>query len=232
MTRISVLSGARRRSVVGNVAYLDLPGSASNPVTTAAPGSVPATGIDIRFKCNVRTNPSANRQFLDKTGQPWGMLTTFDNRVRIAWRNAAGFQNLSSDASMVVLGTMKSYRATLESDGGTGSIVKFFTSTDWDTTADTGTWTQFGATQTSTQSPTFNYNAQTGSVFIGATAAAASSIDMQLVYASARPPGGAEFFAFDATRVTRTAVRTPNTYVGVAGNTWSLTGSTWDWVLA
>jgi hypothetical protein len=231
-----LLAGRRsvsRRRVASNpnVTALSLPGDGDNPVSTPSPAGFPTGGIDFRFKGSIEESNPTSRVFVHKADELFRVSVTWNHVLRLQWRNAAGFQQVNATvAHGITLGSVASLRVVLRSDGGSGSIIEFYKSSDWDQYTDSGTWSLIGTAVTSTQSPVF-HSSGGGALHLGGRAdTTTENLDSEVRYLSLRPYGGSEFVRFDPTTVTSTDVRAPATCGDSFGNVWTLGGSTWSWV--
>lgn len=140
--------------------YLNLPGASGDYASTPDSAAASITG-DIDLRTQVAFDvfpPSGDESLISK------FVTSGDQRSYRIYVNSSGIVGFQS-SSAGTLGTLVSegstvalsvsagdsiwIRATLDVDNGAGGHdVKFYTSTDYDPDAVTGTWTQLGATVT------------------------------------------------------------------------------------
>lgn len=203
-----------------------MPGTNGNYVSTPDSVANSITGdIDMRLKVNLT----------DWTPTLAGLVSKYVD-FQQSWRWYAfttGVQidisaNGSSDTGAI--GPSPGY-----TDGTTGWIRVTWRKSDrrtqFFTSADGTSWTQSGTNQTTSGSGIFN---STSALVLGSLDSGGSNFNLngRIYYFELRDGiDGTIVAKFDPTAVTRTGTRTPNTWVSDTGETWTVNGSAWDWVL-
>lgn len=140
-------------SYTGGDAYIQLPGSSGNTVTTPDAAGLDITG-DIDIAAKIAPNdwtPAADSYIISKytvTGnqRSYALILTTTGTLTLQWSNdgtAALSKASTANLSALANGATKWVRATMDVDDGAGNhLVNFYTSDDG------STWTQLGATVT------------------------------------------------------------------------------------
>jgi hypothetical protein len=140
-------------SLTGGDAYIQLPGSSGNTITTPDAAGLDITGdLDIAAKIAADDwTPAADSYIISKytvTGnqRSYALVLTTTGNLALQFSNdgtAAISKNSTANLSALASGAVKWVRATLDVDNGaSGYDVKFYTSDDG------VTWTQLGSTVT------------------------------------------------------------------------------------
>lgn len=170
--------------------YLRLPGTAANYVNVPDNAVLDITSdIDLRVKCAMTDwTPSAESTLLSKwtnlsAGSAYMLDVGTTGLLRLyLWETAAGSSvNVSSSAATgITNGVARWVRATWRASDGR---VQFFTSTDYDADADTGTWDQLGTDRSlAIASLRTNSTAVQVGAFSGSTFNAAGKFYRALIY--------------------------------------------------
>lgn len=207
---------------------LSLPGTSGNYASTPDSAAVSITGdIDIRIKLSMADwTPAASKVLLAKgTSYQLAVLSSGFSGMLYFMSNAGTNEAISSVATGVTDGTTKWVRAARVSATGT---VTFYTSSDYDPSAETGTWTQLGTSQASGAAAIPDGSQ---SVTLGAAVDGTSAVSGDIQYAEIRSGiDGTVVAKFDPATVEIAGTRDPNTVVASTGETWTVAGSAWDWV--
>lgn len=222
---------ASRVSAPTTVNTFYAPDGMGDSVSTPDSVAVSITGdIDIRAKAKLADwTPAADVGLVRKYGTSgnrsyslYVQATTGKLLFRYSAIGTTQLDRLSTVATGITDGTAHWVRVTVDVDNGaSGHDVIFYTSTDG------SSWTQLGATVTT---------AGVTSLFDSGTAVFAASpqgTNVNLYYAEIRNGiGGSVAAKFDPSTVTPTGTRTPASFVSSTGETWTMNGTTWDWVAA
>lgn len=224
-----VVAAAGGPSGAGNVEFLDLPGTSGNYVSTPDSAAVSITSdIDVRIKVAMADwTPAALVGLVAKYGssgtRSYRLYVNADGTVQfdISSGGASAISAISTAATGFTDGTTHWVRATWNN---TTDTCKFYTSSDGNS------WSQLGADVAQAASAIFDGNAP---LVLGAlNSGAANWLDGSIYYFELRSGiDGTVVAKFDATDVTRTAVRTPTTWVAPTTETWTVNGTGWDWDL-
>lgn len=212
----------------GNVDYLSLPGTNGNYVSTPDSEEVSITGdIDMRMKVALT----------DWTPTLSGLVSKYlSTGNQESWRwyvYSAGMQiDISSNGSAesgANVGPMPF------GDGETGWVQVTWRKSDrrtqFFTSSDGAAWDQLGTDQTTSGSGIFDSTSQ---LVLGSLDSGGSNWNLngKIYYFELRDGiDGTVVSKFDSTDVTRTDTRTPTTWEAPTGETWTVNGSAWDWVL-
>lgn len=214
---------------VGNVQYLDLPGTNGNYAST--PDSVGASitsDFDMRMKLS-----------MDNWATVQGFAAQYGGAGDRGWRFYAAGGQIQIDGSAdgtAITGALSS-AATGFSAGSVNWIRVTWRNSDnrcqFFTSAGSGdpSWVQLGTDQTLNLTGIFD---STAAIVLGAAASAGNSLMLagNIYYFELRNGiDGPVVAKFNANAVTRTATRTPTTLVSSTGETWTVNGSAWDWVI-
>ncbi len=210
-----------------------MPATATNYATTPDSAATSITGsIDLRVKAAPGDwSPAWDLALINKMGS-WGSaqesyrfyLNSLSKLVFMI-SNTGGDGGSSGATSTVgtgfVDGTTHWVRVTWDSSS---KDVVFYTSDD-------GTaWTQLGTAVTIGIASIFN---GTAPVRLGDSFGLHGPTAWTLHKAEIRSGiGGSVVASFDANAVTKLGTRNPTTWVAPTGETWTMTGTTWDWVNA
>lgn len=206
----------------GNVTGLILPGTSGNYVSTPDTAAVSTGNPDLRLKITL-PDWDATYSFASKYGAAgqiswrFRMFVKFPAAVKSANGTATDSTNAGSQVSYSD-GQTRWLRMVYNSGSGT---IEFLTSTDgstWSTHYFT-TWT----------TGLFD---STAPLVLGAgdSAGTVEPMNGTIHYADLRNGKDGPIVAkFDPTTVTRTATRTPTSFVSSTGETWTVSGSAWDW---
>lgn len=215
---------------VGNVLYLDLPGTAGNYATTpdTAANSI-TSDIDIVMRLSMASWTAVQGfacKYIDFQ-QSWRFYGAGGQlQLDMSQSGSTDVGALSSVATGFSAGTTHWVRVTWRNSD---DRVQFFTSDDVTNDPAAVTWTQLGTDRTLSITGIFN---STSAVTIGSTLSDGSSLRLNghVYYFELRNGiGGTVVDKFNATAVTRTATRTPTTLVATTGETWTVNGTGWDW---
>jgi hypothetical protein len=234
IARRGAIAASRVAPAGGNVLYLDLPGGSSGNYASTPDAAANSLTDNIDFRAKIAltdwtpslTTIAQKWPVSASTDRSWCFIVTDSLAGELALMYSTTGSNLLSARSAVACGF---------TDGAVGRVrftksgteLKFYTSADWDPATDTGTWTQLGTTKTVTAG-LFD---STQALKIGGNFVSFFELDGNVYYAELRSGiGGTVVAKFDPTTVTRTAVRTPTSFVASTGETWTMNGTGWDWV--
>lgn len=202
---------------------LSLPGAKTDYASTPSMAGGFTNGLDIRIKLKPASWTAGNWYLYQQSGT-WVELA-WNAQLKVGWSPGSTF--LTATSSVIVPfsdGAAGWVRVTTESDGGTGTLVKF-----WTRSGDTDAWTQLGTTQTVADS----YQSRTTAAvqYLGRDTDGANVHAGVIYYAEWRNGvDGTILDDFDPSKVTPTDLRTPNTYTDTAGTVWTVNGSAWQWL--
>lgn len=221
------IAASRVVAAAGPVTALSLTGAAGNYASTPDTVANSITGdIDIRVKASlVDWTPTAFHCLIDKVANnqsSYGLYVEGGSTGKLYFvtsLTSTGENPAQSTALGFTDGTARWVRATRVAASGE---VKFYTSTDG------STWTQHGATTSNTAGNIFNSTQQ---LRVGLTGWPDSPLNGTMYHAEVRSGiDGTVAVKFDPSAVTILGTRNPTSFVSSTGETWTLTGSAWNWV--
>jgi hypothetical protein len=217
---------ASRLAAPTTVTVLTLTGDGGNYASTPDSAALSVTGdIDLRVKAALPdwTPDSGSKALLAKGGsgnQSYDMYVNGDGSLRLVSSVNGSTTNWvnGTTATGFVNGTAHWVRATRTASNGE---VKFYVSEDGIT------WTQLGATTGNTAGNIFNSTAE---LRVGLSGWSDSPLPGTVYYAEVRNGiGGPVVGKFDPAGVTILGTRNPTSFVSATGETWTMTGSAWNW---
>lgn len=220
----------RGASAPTTVTVLTLPGTSGNYGSTpdSAANSI-TSDIDIRVHLSMAAwIPAEFKGLISK----WGAAGSRAYRVFV---DTSGFLGLSMSGDGSANASVVSSAATGFTNGtahwvrvtwrNSDNRVQFFTSEDG------SSWTQLGTDQTLAFT---GIHDNASPLAIGAFSSVSTTTNLvagTVYYADVRNGiDGAAAATFDPSAVTKLGTRNPTSFVSATGETWTMTGSAWDWV--
>lgn len=224
---VGATSGEAQSLAGTTVNTIRLPGTAGNYASTPDSAALSITGdIDIRVKMAADDwTPAAEQIIADKWGsdgqRSWFFYRNTTGRLRLgaSTNGSTGFFTTSTASVSASDGGALWVRVTRASASGDQ---KFYTSPDGTT------WTQLGTTVASTTGALFDGNTE---VRIGGeNNVGLANMAGNVYYAEIRNGiDGTVVATFNPTSQAVTGVRSPSSWAGPQGNTWTVNGSDWSW---
>lgn len=201
-----------------HISSLHIPGDIGVRTRFTLDSWTPASDVTIFAKLNATGNQRA-----------WRLSVTTTGKLAFVW-STDGTATVTANSTVGPTWQQgMAFAAELDVDNGSGGwTVRFYTSTDYNQSTDTGTWTQLGDPVTGA-GVTSIFNASGTPLVVGGANAGATG----------QPTGGIEFCHLysgllsvgSPTRVASpgfTSARQPR-FMDTEGNQWTINGSAWRW---